>query len=86
MSIVDNDLEKHNTRDEILMDKGRESQGVRTDLLSIVDKKLPQHNTRDEILQEKGRANLKTNIGNNQRLSTIDKGKEHNTREKNIDG
>lgn len=56
MSIVDNDLEKHNTRNEIAKD----------------DKK--------EILLEKGRANLKTNVGNNQRLSIVDKGKEHNTR------
>ena len=28
---------------------------------------------------EKGKENLKTNIGDGQRLSTIDKGKEHNT-------
>ena len=52
------DKEAHNTRAQskkkILMDKGRESQGVRTDLLSIVDKKLPQHNTRDEISKELG--------------------------------
>lgn len=32
-----------------------------------------------EILLEKGRANLKTNVGNNQRLSIVDKGKKHNT-------
>ena len=28
---------------------------------------------------KKGKENLKTNIGDGQRLSTIDKGKEHNT-------
>lgn len=31
------------------------------------------------ILLERGRENLKTNVGNNQRLSIVDKGKEHNT-------
>jgi len=35
--------------------------------------------TRKAILAEKGRDNLSTNIGDNQRLSIIDKGKTHNT-------
>ena len=34
---------------------------------------------RKSILVDKGKENLKTNIGEGQRLSTIDKGKEHNT-------
>lgn len=33
------------------------------------------------ILLERGRENLKTNVGNNQRLSIVDKGKEHNTQD-----
>lgn len=37
--------------------------------------------TRKAILEQKGKENLKTNIGDNQRLSIIDKGKKHNTRE-----
>lgn len=37
-------------RKEILLEKGKETQGTRTDILSIVDKKLePKHNTQQEI-------------------------------------
>ena len=35
---------------------------------------------RKALLADKGKENLKTNIGEGQRLSTIDKGKEHDTR------
>jgi len=36
---------------------------------------------RKSILLDKGKANLKTNIGDGQRLSIVDKGKEHNTQQ-----
>lgn len=43
---------------------------VKGELIEIIEK----------FLKEKGEQNLKTNIGNNQRLSIVDKGKDHNTR------
>jgi hypothetical protein len=36
---------------------------------------------RKAILLEKGKDNLKTNIGEGQRLSIVDKGKQHNTQQ-----
>lgn len=45
------------TKAEILREKGREKQGIRTDLLSTIDKKLPKdksHNTRQEVAKDLG--------------------------------
>jgi hypothetical protein len=36
-------------RREILLEKGKETQGERTDILSIIDKMLPPHNTQKEV-------------------------------------
>ena len=70
LSTFDNTFENHNTRENItdgwkwelaqtkkniLEAKGRETQGIRTDLLSTVDKKLEQpHNTQNEIAKDLG--------------------------------
>ena len=41
-------------RKEILLKLGKETQGMRTDLLSTIDKKLDPHNTRNEIAEDLG--------------------------------
>ena len=44
-----------NEKRKLLKEKGKQTQGLRTDLLSIVDKKLkPEHNTRETIANELG--------------------------------
>jgi N6-adenosine-specific RNA methylase IME4 len=42
------------TRKEILLKKGKENQGTRTDLLSTIDKKLETHNTRQDVAESLG--------------------------------
>ena len=41
-------------RKQILLEQGRKTQGLRTDLLSTIDKKLDPHNTQKEIAEELG--------------------------------
>ena len=43
-----------NEKRELLKQKGKNTQGTRTDLLSKMDKKLPEHNTRKQIAEELG--------------------------------
>ena len=44
-----------NEKRKLLKEKGKQTQGLRTDLLSTIDKKLkPEHNTREKIANELG--------------------------------
>jgi len=42
------------TKKAILLEKGKQSQGIRTDLISTIDKKLPEHNTQKVMASDLG--------------------------------